>query len=552
MKKKIVAEPNKLIDVILFQLGEHTGKIKGRGRPRKKGVKDLADIYAIALATARQEELGVFSYLNKDFLAEIIESASPQAKKKKTQRLFNLAIKLADEANKSIGLDTQKAYEWYKKHGYEELAKEMEQDMKNGYRVFRVSLFVKIADGDKVKFIKVKWSPYLAPFILEIKRGFTLYEIKTFLSLDSIYSKKLYRFLKKLHKYGRVEVPIEEIRFFLEVEDKYRDFYDLEKVVLKPAIEEINKKTDLYVEYTTKREGKGNKVIALIFKIKQKPQEGIKDLEKYLKEKPTEDKLLLEEIKEKIKKLLQELVKEIYTYPVWQFKRLDYYDATGGEIELIDYLLEKFEKVNPATVLWYISHFPQNVDKGKALADALMVEKFEYIDNPEGFLRSKIAFNQKKELKFLLDARVQKLIRNLLEEIKNELTQKEEKQTKTQKVDKQKEEPKEEHFYLEYEPEVYEINQVELNLSGINAFWEDLNQNQKEDFYNNYLKRHPYLELFIRKHFPTLEAFDKEIKTFGEKADKFEEEEEEISIDPWTPVQLARLIKLLYAYITEN
>jgi len=141
-------------------------------------------------------------YLNKDFLAEIIESSSPEYKRKRSQRLFNLAIKLADEANKSIGLDTQKAYEWYKKHGYEEIAKEMEQDMKNGYRVFRVSLFVKIADADKplsrlippkglhkVKFIKVKRSPYLAPFILEIKRGFTLYEIKTFLSLDSIYSK---------------------------------------------------------------------------------------------------------------------------------------------------------------------------------------------------------------------------------------------------------------------------------------------------------------------------------------------------------------------------
>jgi short-subunit dehydrogenase involved in D-alanine esterification of teichoic acids len=105
---------------------------------------------------------------------------------------------------------------------------------------------------------------------------------------------------------------------------------------------------------------------------------------------------------------------------------------------------------------------------------------------------------------------------------------------------------------LEYEPEVYEINQVELNLSGINAFWEDLNPNQKEDFYNNYLKRHPYLEMFIRKHFPTLESFDEEIKTFGEKADKFEEEEEEISIEPWTPIQLARLIKLLYAYIEEH
>ncbi|MEO2152855.1 MAG: hypothetical protein ABGX24_00335 [Aquificota bacterium] len=171
----------------------------------------------------------------------------------------------------------------------------------------------------------------------------------------------------------------------------------------------------------------------------------------------------------------------------------------------------------------------------------------EYIDNPEGFLRSKIAFNQKKELKFLLDARVQKLIRNLLEEIKNELTQKEEKQ----KEDLKKEEEKEAHFYLEYEPDVYEINLVDTNLSAINLFWDKLNPDQRKDFYNNYLKRHPYLEMFIRKHFPTLESFDEEINSFREKADKFEEEEE-ISIEPWTPIQLARLIKLLYAYIEEH
>jgi hypothetical protein len=389
----------------------------------------------------------------------------------------------------------------------------MEADLKRGYRAFRTPLFIKIADGDKVRFIKVEWSPYLAPFILEIRRGFTLYEVKTFLSLDSIYSKKLYRFLKKLQKYGRVEVPIEELRFYLEVEDKYKNhFGKLEAKVLKPAIEEINQKTDIYAEYETKREGKGDKVIALIFKIKQKPQEGIKDLEKYLKEKSTEDKLLLEELKTKIKTLIKELSKEIYSYPVWQFKRLDYYDATGGEIELIDYLLERFEKVNPATVLWYIAHFPQNVDKGKALADALIAEKVEYIDNPEGFLRSKIAFNQKKELKFLLDARVQKLIRNLLEEIKEELNQK----GKVKPIPKEEQKPdqKEEPSYLEYEPDIYEINAVDINLSAINLFWDKLNPDQRKDFYNNYLKRHPYLELFIRKHFPTLEAFDKEIKTF--------------------------------------
>jgi hypothetical protein len=103
-----------MVDLILFQLGEYAGRIKGRGRPRKKGVKDLADIYAIALATAKQEELGVFSYISKDFLMEVVQTNSPKYKKMKANKLFNLAIKLADEANKSIGLDTQKAYEWYK------------------------------------------------------------------------------------------------------------------------------------------------------------------------------------------------------------------------------------------------------------------------------------------------------------------------------------------------------------------------------------------------------------------------------------------------------
>jgi hypothetical protein len=186
----------------------------------------------------------------------------------------------------------------------------------------------------------------------------------------------------------------------------------------------------------------------------------------------------------------------------------------------------------------------------------LIAEKFEYIENPEGFLRSKIAINQKKELKFLLDARVQKLIRNLLEEIKNELNQKEEqkeKQTKTQEKKKQiqtQKEEKENHSYLEYEPDVYEINQIELNLSAINLLWGNLNQEQKEDFYNNYLKRHPYLEIFIRKNFPTLESFDEEIKSFHEKVAS--SEEEGINIEPWTPIQLARLMKLLYAYIQEH
>ncbi|MEO2154142.1 MAG: replication initiation protein [Aquificota bacterium] len=511
MRRKVALEPNELVEMVLFQLGEHTGKIKGRGRPRKKGVKDVADLYAIALATVEKKTYGVVSYISKQLLEEVLENLSPEYKRKRTKKLFNLSVKLAEEKNKTIGLEIEKAISYYEKYGYKELAKKFKEFQKEGYVVYRVPLFVGIADGDKVQFVLVEWSPYLAPFILELRKGFTLYEIRNFLRLDSLYAKKLYRFLKKLQKYGRVEVPIEEIRFYLEVEDKYKNHFGLfELYVLKPSVEEINEKTDLYVEYETKREGKGRggKVVALIFKIKQKPQEGIKDLEKYLKEKPTEDKLLIENLKERIKTLLKELSKEIYTYPVWQFKRLDYYNATGGELELIDYLLEKFNKVNPATVLWYIAHFPQNVDKGKALADALIAEKFEYIENPEGFLRSKIAINQRMELKFLLDARTQKLIRNLLEDIKNELTQKEE---------KQKPEQKEEPSYLEYEPAPEQLFISDLTTYAIERLWTALNQEQKRDFFNNFLKRHPLLEKFIKDKYSSVEELEEDIKNLTQR-----------------------------------
>ncbi len=119
-----------------------------------------------------------------------------------------------------------------------------------------------------------------------------------------------------------------------------------------------------------------------------------------------------------------------------------------------------------------------------------MVEKFEYIDNPEGFLRSKIAINQRKELKFraltpfkgcycLLDARTQKLIRNLLEEIKEEILQ-------NPPIEKQKPDQKEEPSYLKYEPAPEQLFISDLTTYAIERLWTALNKQQKKDFFDNF------------------------------------------------------------------
>jgi len=148
-KRLVVREANELVEMVLFQLGEHTGKIKGRGRPRKKGVKDVADLYAIALATVEKKSYGVVSYISKELLAEILESQSPEYKRKRTKRLFNLSVKLAEEKNKTIGLEIEKAISYYEKYGYKELAKKFKEFQKEGYVVYRVPLFVGIATGTK-------------------------------------------------------------------------------------------------------------------------------------------------------------------------------------------------------------------------------------------------------------------------------------------------------------------------------------------------------------------------------------------------------------------
>ncbi|NPA14006.1 MAG: hypothetical protein GXN97_02320, partial [Aquificae bacterium] len=114
-KGLIAAEPNELVEMVLFQLGEHTGKIKGRGRPRTKGAKDVADLYVIAIANIEKTSTGVYSYISKDFLKELVESSSEKYKKDKSRRLFTLAVKLAEEKNKSIGLEIEKAISYYEK-----------------------------------------------------------------------------------------------------------------------------------------------------------------------------------------------------------------------------------------------------------------------------------------------------------------------------------------------------------------------------------------------------------------------------------------------------
>lgn len=99
-------------------------------------------------------------------------------------------------------------------------------------------------------------SKHLQPYLIELKRDFTRYELINILTLKSKYSIRLYELLKSYLWQGYWQVSIDELRELLEIGDKYQEFKEFKRRVLNPTIKEINDYTDLQVEFTTLKKGR--------------------------------------------------------------------------------------------------------------------------------------------------------------------------------------------------------------------------------------------------------------------------------------------------------
>jgi len=84
------------------------------------------------------------------------------------------------------------------------------------------------------------------PYFLEIKNGFTKYELAAALSLQSVYSQKLYELFSSWKNKKRWSVSVDELRTLLMAES-YKEYKNFKMRCLTAPIREINKKTDLRI-----------------------------------------------------------------------------------------------------------------------------------------------------------------------------------------------------------------------------------------------------------------------------------------------------------------
>lgn len=118
---------------------------------------------------------------------------------------------------------------------------------------------------DETDTVKLDFSKYLVPYLYNLQTLYTQFSLENVLAMKSKYSIRLYEYLKSVKNLGYKHlISLDELKSRMGAEnyDLYKDF---RVRALTPALEEINKYTDLEVDYQERKTGK--RITAIEFKI---------------------------------------------------------------------------------------------------------------------------------------------------------------------------------------------------------------------------------------------------------------------------------------------
>lgn len=130
----------------------------------------------------------------------------------------------------------------------------------------------------KSQVIELTLANAMRPYYLELKENFTTYQLGYVSDFKNKYSFLLYDILKRWQNYnnGEFYCNVDKLREDL-APGKYPDMRDFNKRVLKPALAEINEKSDLIVKCGFVKEGK--KIKTVCFFISQKDTKTLNEIQ---------------------------------------------------------------------------------------------------------------------------------------------------------------------------------------------------------------------------------------------------------------------------------
>jgi len=112
------------------------------------------------------------------------------------------------------------------------------------------------------------FDPKLKPYLLKLQSHFATSDIRQIFQLSSEYAKRIYTIFKQWQQIGKYTVEVSEWQNILEVPKSMLNYADFKRKVLEVAKDQINKNTDLQVDYEEIKTGR--KVTHLVWTIKKR------------------------------------------------------------------------------------------------------------------------------------------------------------------------------------------------------------------------------------------------------------------------------------------
>lgn len=134
----------------------------------------------------------------------------------------------------------------------------------------RVTCWVQTVDYiDQEGRIELRFGKDILPYLTGLQREFTRYALSDVAKMTSAHAIRLYELLMQWPEGHRV-VALDDLRRWLQLEDRYPSIKDLKRRVLDPAVQQINEHSPLMLTWSQRKTGR--KVTHLVFDYAPKKQ----------------------------------------------------------------------------------------------------------------------------------------------------------------------------------------------------------------------------------------------------------------------------------------
>ena len=123
--------------------------------------------------------------------------------------------------------------------------------------------------------IHLQLNDELLPYFTNLLNRFTSYQLRHVIGFRSAYAFRIYDLCKQYMRIGERTISIDELRKWLDIpDDQYKQVGHLKSRVVKPALEDINRSSDLEVMLEADIK-EGRKTVGLRFTISEKSQQAM-------------------------------------------------------------------------------------------------------------------------------------------------------------------------------------------------------------------------------------------------------------------------------------